>query len=77
MLQRTHKTDHNTYVSNTKILVNSEILSLEQFVEGVRPKQNIALFPEDRVAKKSLTRAAAKKKFCTRMEIQMKKENKH
>ena len=43
----------------------------------IRRKKNIALFPEDRVAKRSLTRAAAKNNFFAQMEIQMKKENKH
>ena len=42
-----------------------------------KAKKNIALFPEVWVAKKCLTRAAAKKNLCTQMEIQMKKENKH
>ena len=43
-----------------------------------KAKKNIALFPEDRVAKKCLTRAATKNYFfCTQMEIQIKKENKH
>ena len=40
-----------------------------------KAKQNIALFPEDWVAKKSLNRAATK--IMEQMEIQMKKENKH
>ena len=39
-------------------------------------KKYVALFPEDLVAKK-FDPGGRKKKFCTQMEIQMKKENKH
>ena len=63
------KITYDTQIMHKRRIALGSMLQLFQFVIDVRPKK-ITLFLEDRVAKKSLTRAATKIFF-------LKKENKH